>query len=263
MEAEGYILCRAGPLSYLQLRELLDPRLLHAFSTRRGGVSGGGYASLNLHPLAGDEREAVAENRRRFCRALAISPGRLVGMRQVHGDRIRVLEQAPSRLPLADALITRRPGLVLAVSSADCLPVLIADLSQGIVAAVHAGWRGTMANILGKTLRCMARLGADPAQCLIGIGPCIGPCCYRVDERVIRVLRERLPDWGRFARSLGKGGWVLDLAAVNRRQAEKEGVSPANIHQVGLCTACEEELFFSYRRDGETGRMMSVIGLRE
>jgi len=248
-------------VAYLTLDLLNQAGLIHAFSTRRGGVSQGCYQSLNLNPAVGDEAEAVKENRRLFCQALGFPLKNLVTMKQSHSDQVVVLNQAPTAPPVGDALITSQPGLALAVQTADCVPVLAADPVNKVVAAVHAGWRGTLANILGKTLQQMISLGAQPENCLIGIGPCIGPCCYQVDKQVIHHFRATKTPWEQFVRSEGKDRWRLDLAGINRWQAEAVGVPAGNIARFDLCTACKEELFFSYRREGQTGRMMSVISL--
>ncbi len=258
----AYQLVSKKGAAYFTLDLLHKPGLIHAFSTRRGGVSQGCYQSLNLNPAVGDEVTAVEENRRLFCRALGLAPENLVTMKQSHSDQVIVLNQAPPAPPLGDALITSRPGLALAVQTADCVPVLAADPINKIVAAVHAGWRGTLANILGRTLQEMVRLGACLENCLIGIGPCIGPCCYQVDETVIRRFRAAKMPWERFVRPEGNNHWYLDLAGINQWQAEAAGVPASNIAKLDLCTACNGKLFFSYRREGQTGRMMSVIGLR-
>jgi polyphenol oxidase len=204
-----------------------------AFSTRLGGVSGPSFDSLNLGLLTDDSEENVIENRRRFGAALGFEPDQVVFARQVH--RTNLIEH-PSELREGDGHVVREPGLAALVFVADCLPVALAG-PRG-VAMVHAGWRGLAGGILAKGAEAV---GATSAA----IGPGIGPCCYEVGDEVL----------GAFS-ALGEGiasGRMLDLPEVARRQLAEAGVE--RLESAGLCTSCEEELFFSHRRDeGRTGR---------
>ncbi len=262
MSNNTYNLLSKEGLGYLNLELLDKPNIVHAFSTRYGGASRGCYQSLNLNLAVGDNPETVAENRESFCRAVGGSPEKLVTMKQVHSERVVVVDSFPNSVPEGDALITKQPGIALGVQTADCVPVLLADPKNKIIAAVHAGWRGTAGNLLGKTIRRMIGLGADIESCLVGIGPCIGQCCYQVGEKVVQPLRCTELPWEQFVQDAGQGKWRLDLGGVNRWQAQAAGVLFSNIAKLDLCTVCNKKLFYSYRRDGQTGRMMSVISLK-
>jgi YfiH family protein len=253
-------------LNYLYFPQLAATGLLrHAFSTRRGGASAGEYSTLNLGLQVGDDRDCVIENRRRFCRALGTDLDSLVAARQEHTDNVAVVTAAErgcgagdeaTAIPSTDALITAEPGVVLSIYTADCVPVLLLDPRRRAFGLVHAGWRGTVAGIILKTLaRMTAVFGTEPGDCLAGIGPSIGPCCYLVDEPVIRPLRERFSDWAELVRPAGPGQWRLDLWEANRRQLTAAGLLPVNVTVGGLCTACRTDLFFSHRAEkGRTGR---------
>ena len=246
----------------------------HAFSTRRGGVSHGPYDSLNLGLGVGDEPAAVHENRRRFFGTLGIDPGRAVRVRQVHGEGVLVVDRtlaARTGFPRVlldedfeyDALVTDLPGLALTVSTADCLPILIADPRRRAVAAVHAGWRSTVRRIAERAVGALReRYGTEPGDCVAALGPGIRCCCYEVDAPVIEPLARALPSWGACVRAAGDGRWTLDLAAANRHVLAAAGLDPGAIHDAGLCTRCRQDLFYSYRGQGaRTGRMMNTIML--
>ncbi len=215
---------------------------------------------------------------------------RLATLRQFHSDSICVLDAGPDQPLRGDAAITRAPGLLLAVQTADCVPLLLADTRHRAVAAVHAGWRGTLRRIAAKTLgRMRMELGTRPADVLAVLGPAIGVCCYEVGPEVVRAYAAQFAEaaqWfdGPFER-LASGEepnplpWLsmtppghdpppprvrLDLRAANRWQLREGGVPESNIISSELCTACRTDLLFSYRREGaRTGRLMGVIGLRE
>ncbi len=266
-DGDGPGIVRAGALSSL-------PGVGHAFSTRRGGTSCGPYESLNLGLSVGDDPAAVHENRRRFFGTLALDPGRAVRARQVHGDGVLVVDRALAAragFPGAlldeqfeyDALVTALSGLALTVSTADCLPILVADTRRPAVAAIHAGWRGTVWRIAERTVQTLReRYGTDPRDCVAALGPGIRGCCYQVDAPVIEPLSRALPGWHDCVEAQGAGRWLLDLAAANRRLLEAAGLEPAAIHDAGLCTRCRPDLFFSHRGQGPTtGRMMNAIFL--
>jgi len=225
--------------------ELDLPGARVAFTTRGGGVSEGPYRSLNLGILTDDEPPRVTENRLRVAHAAGLEPERVAMGRQVHGttvlDRVEPPNAdtgAPSRaeLPEGDGHTTTARGLGLLVLAADCLPVALA--APGRVAMVHGGWRGLAGGILERALECFE---TPPAA---AIGPGIGPCCYEVGDEVLAA----------FADLDGvASGRMLDLKAVARRRLEAAGVG--EVRDVGLCTSCREDLFFSHRRDhGTTGR---------
>ena len=246
--------------------------ILHAFSTRKGGVSKPPFATLNLGQGVGDNPAAVEENRQRFFGALGIEAGQVVRARQVHGDSVLNVDVTCTRqagFPRSlvderaefDALITRVPGLALVVSTADCVPVLIHDPVQGAIAAIHAGWRGTAKGIAARALTAMREAyGTDPSTCLAAIGPCIHGCCFEVDSVVVEAMATTVPNPEAYTRPSRPDHWLLDLVGANRAALEMAGVRPDRIEDVGLCTSCRNDLFFSHRAEkGRTGRMMSFI----
>lgn len=238
-------------LSLLQAPHLSVP---HAFSTRAGGVSGGAYAGLNLDDRE-DDPQAVAENRARLARALGFAPSAWARLNQVHGTD--VIEVAEAGVWEGDALVTRTPGLLLAIGTADCYPLLLADEEAGVIGAAHAGWKGTLGRIGERTVQAMTRLGARPERIHAAIGPGICAAQYEVGE-----------DTAQQFEAGGLGEWVvrggpkphLDLAGANRQILREAGVQ--DIWVSGRCST--ETDFYSYRRDaGQTGRMWAVIGLKE
>ena len=250
--------------------------VVHAFSTRQGGVSRAPYAKMNLGMSVGDDPQAVEENRRRLFGRVDLKPSQVVRVKQVHGDGVLCVDETLvsrrgfPRLLLDegvgyDALITNLPDLALVVTTADCLPLLIHDPVRGAVAAVHAGWRSTAKRIAAGAIQAMAAAyGTDPGDCRVAIGPGIGGCCYEVDATVTDAMMSALPTWAEHSVPTLPGHFRLDLAGVNRAILEGVGVHPDRIDNVGLCTACRRDLFFSHRAEKpRTGRMMNLILLRE
>ena len=227
------------------------------FSTRRGGVSQPPYDSLNLGRSTADHADAVAENRRRYLRQLGADLSRLVTVGQVHGTGV-ALATAPGFHPERDAIVSRVPGLLLAVSGADCLPILfVAHGALGpAVAAAHAGWRGTAAGIPLATLAAVCEAAdSGPGEVRVHLGPCIRECCYEVGPEVAERFAPQVV-------RLRGGRRYLDVPEAARRQLIGAGVPPEAIEDTGACTACEPHWYFSHRRDrGVTGRQWGVIGL--
>jgi hypothetical protein len=191
---------------------------------------------------------------------------KLITAKQVHSAEVVTIRDGDDRHSpkICDALTTDVPGVLLGVQTADCAPILIADVKRRIVAAVHAGWRGTRARIVEKAIeRMRAEFGTRPEDCLAAVGPAAGVCCYEVGEEVINQFRSEFT----YAESLisnhkPNGKAHLDVLAGNVRQLIEVGIAESNIFVSGLCTLCRNDLFFSYRLEkGKAGRMMSVIGL--
>ncbi|MDI3279996.1 MAG: peptidoglycan editing factor PgeF [Bacillota bacterium] len=244
----------------------------HAFTTRRGGVSQGPFRWLNLGWHVGDDPAAVRENRRRLLQALDLAPEKLITAHQVHGTAVGVAEEgvvgrregpAGENFAGVDALITAQPGLVLAVFVADCLPILLLDPRRKVVAAVHAGWRGTAGRAVVRAVEAMQKhFAVEAGDCLAALGPAIGPCCYQVGDEVAAEFRRTYAGWRDFLRPAQGGGWRLDLWEANRQALQEIGVVDSNLSLSQMCTACHPELFYSHRRDGgRTGRMAALIGL--
>jgi hypothetical protein len=228
-------------------------RWVLAFSTRRGGVSRGPYRSLNLGRSTQDRPEAVEENRRRLLAALGLDPLRLATAGQVHGTAVARVA-GPGLHRESDALMTTVPGIALAVSAADCLPILYA--APGAVAAAHSGWRGTADGAPAAALAALCdATGAASSAVTIHFGPCIRGCCYRVG----RDVATRFPT---AAVRETDAGIHLDLPTAARLSLIAAGTSESSIHDVGACTACRSDWYFSHRRDqGLTGRQWGVIAL--
>ena len=288
-----------APLRAHQLEQL--PWLVHGFSSRVGGFSRAyGKRDLNLGFTKHDSRAAVERNREAFLKKLgAVNRSRkgpslwpLITLRQIHSDIIRHIESAPdstNKEPLAgDGMITATPGLLLAIQTADCLPVIFVDTRQHAVGVFHAGWRGTIKRIVEKGVGEMVRcFGSRPRDLKAAIGPGIQGCCYEVGEEVRTrfesqfsyaaglfrevkesdPVREKYPLLFLTARAPGHSELpkriFLDLVEANRQQLIAVGVPKKNIETSTLCTNCHPELLFSYRAErGTTGRMLGVVGIR-
>lgn len=237
--------------------------LLHGFLGRRGGKSAGAYAGLNLSFRVGDDPEIVKDN---FCdmkKAVGVHNLKIVTMKQVHGDRIvDVHDDRLKEAGEADAMATEGKGVFLGVLTADCVPILFSARGRKLAAVAHAGWRGTLAGIAGKMVRELKdRYKVDPASVEAALGPAIGACCYEIGTDVSEPLIEK---WGRRAqKSLQSrdGKQFLDLRELNRLLLQDAGVPPEQIFEIGPCTRCAAEDFFSYRRDKKkTGRQISFVG---
>ena len=236
--------------------------LRHGFSTRRGGVSEGGFRSLNLGRARGEVPENVAENRRRFFEAADFPAGRLVEVKQVHGCDVLVAEDvSPDEKACGDALVTNVPGLGVAVQTADCIPVLIADARKMVVAAVHGGRKGVAGGVLPGTIeRMREEYGCEPRDMRAALGPAISGARYEVGEECLPPFRERHRNWRDFTTPLGRGKWLLDLPFAAMLQLASAGIPESRIGAPGPCTFSESSRFFSYRRDGPpTGRLLSAI----
>jgi polyphenol oxidase len=269
------------------------PWLVHGFSTRLGGVSRVyGGKSLNLGFTREDSRRAVEKNRDAFLRQLgAVQKGHewpLVTVRQIHSDLIHRISEIPEPGLTGDGLITQTPGLLLAILTADCLPVILVDVKRRAVGVFHAGWRGTVKRIAEKGVGEMHRcFGTRPRDIKAAIGPGVHGCCYTVGPEVRTQfesqfeygselfreveesdpVREKYPLLFLTARAPGHSELpkkiFLDLVEANRRQLMAAGVAQENIGASPLCTPCRSDLLFSYRSEkGKTGRMMAVAGIR-
>jgi purine-nucleoside/S-methyl-5'-thioadenosine phosphorylase / adenosine deaminase len=282
------------PLEILRAQSLAQlPWLVHAFSTRRGGASicyGGN--TLNLGLTQHDTKDNVERNRALFLRAVGAASDdgawSLVPLQQIHSSLVHKVDSA-SRAPLSgDGLITNTPGLALAIRTADCVPVLVADVKHRAVGAFHAGWRGTVARVVEKGIGEMRRhFDSLPRDLRAVIGPSIRRCCYQVgaevraefesqfsyadelfeevfDANAIHVrypllfLNQRAPGHGEIGPEIH-----LDLVEANKRQLQDAGIRTEHISVIEGCTACDTTRFFSHRAEfGQTGRMMAAIGIR-
>ena len=270
------------------------PWLVHGFSTRQGGVSTCyGGKSLNLGLTPHDLQKNVERNRELFEKAVGAidddgTPWSLLQLRQIHSAIVHRMDADSGLAAAGDGIVSNTPGLLLAIKTADCVPVLVADVKRRVVGAFHAGWRGTVARVVEKGVGEMRRqFGSDPRDLRAAIGPCIRKCGYSVgaevraefesqfsyagevfdevfDSNAIHVkypllfLNQRAPGHGDLGPEIH-----LDLVAANKRQLEDAGVGVEHISVVEGCTACDTKRFFSHRAEfGKTGRMMAVIGIR-
>jgi polyphenol oxidase len=257
-----------------------DPLPVEAMvTTRHGGVSAGGYATLNLSFAVGDEAANVRENRRRAAAALGAGPAHFVFAAQVHGDRAEVVSAADQgrgtlaagdAVGPADALVTATPGTVLAILVADCVPIVLYDPAAHVLACVHAGWRGTVARTARAALTAMCSLGARPRDVIAGIGPSVAAGSYRVGEEVAAAARDAFGEEvagtardaaGQQAQALlrpaatgGTGQWLFDLPAANRHVLRTAGVPDGQIHVAATPTGPGAGLFFSHRAERPCGR---------
>ena len=250
--------------------EVIPADFRHGFTTRRGGVSEGVYASLNLGSRWGDAPANLVENRRRFSAAAGSEAIHFAS--QVHGRAIASVsagdDPAVTARSQADAVVTAAADTWVGVYVADCVPMLIADARTGACAAVHGGWRGSVAGVLGATLAHLVQAyGARPGDLRVAIGPSIGPCCFEVGPEVVEAVEALDPG----ARAEGvivsrTPREHVDLWLLNQRQALSFGVPAAGIDVARMCTSCDSARFYSYRRDGKagqkTGQMAAFIAHR-
>lgn len=242
-----------------------------AVTGRAGGVSTGPYESLNLSLSVGDDPANVLENRRRLAAAFAADPGDFVFARQVHRAGVRVVGDADrgsgavsldDAIPDTDALVTTTPGLVLAILTADCVPIVLHDAKAGVLACVHSGWRGTVARVGASAVAVMTTLGARPERIVAGVGPAIDPASYQVGpdvhEAVTGAFGEQAGSFLRPDPSV-QAHWLLDLWAANRHVLRDAGLPAENIHVTGIPTGKD---FFSDRAQRPCGRLALVARLR-
>ncbi len=234
------------------------PNIIAAQSTRNGGVSDEPLNSLNLGYRVGDFEEKVLENRKRFYGSLGVDLGEVAATRQVHGDKILYVIE-PGEYEGFDAMVTDKRDVFLSVSVADCTPVLIFDAVNQIVAAVHAGWRGTVEGIAFKTLEVMEmHFGTEAENCYAFIGTCIDQLSYEVDADVADYFPDEFKSFDK-----AKNKYFVDLKGGNKDQLLEFGIPESQIEVSPFSTVLHNENFFSHRAEqGKTGRMMAVIGMR-
>ncbi|MGP9819112.1 peptidoglycan editing factor PgeF [Salinarimonas sp. NSM] len=239
----------------------------HAFFTRDGGVSQGLYTSLNGGLGSADAREAVLANRARMAERLGVAPHALVSVHQVHSPDVVVVEEpiAPDARPKADAMVTDRPGLALAILTADCGPILFADAEAGVIGAAHAGWRGALAGVAEATVDRMERLGARRGRIVAVLGPTIGQEAYEVGAELRdAALAEDAGAQRFFAPGKREGKFQFDLPGYILARLTRAEVGAA--HDLARCTYSNADLFYSYRRathrgEPDYGRLVSAIAL--
>ena len=250
--------------------------ITHSVSTRLGGVGKPPFDSLNLALHVGDDAAAVLANRKKFVQSLGFKLADIVTPNQVHGDKIFRADENyrgcgcanyADSIPETDALITNTPALPLMLCFADCVPIFFVDVENRAVGLAHGGWKGTLKKIAAKTLlRMQDEFGTRPQDCLIGIAPSIGSCCYEVGGNVIDKCNEAFPNHAELL--IKRDGKIyLDLWRANVVQLMEVGVPEENIDVAGKCTCCESQWYFSYRAAQKnnfdrTGRIAALIALK-
>ena len=286
--AAPWSLRRVGGVEVLELAPYKKLSwLVHGFSTRHGGASvlDSGERVLNLGFTEWDSHENVSHNQKRFQSAAGASELTFVPLKQFHSSVVRFVPGSTAASYKADASFTNLPRLLLGVQTADCVPMLLVDPKRRAVAAIHAGWRGTLAGIVQKTIGEMRKkLDSNPADILAALGPAIGGCCYEVGTELVTEFTSQFADAAEYFDELRTGEepnplqWLnmmppghqpspknvrLDLRKANGSQLLAAGLRNTNIFITDLCTACHTDLFFSYRKEqSNSGRLLSVIGLR-
>jgi YfiH family protein len=243
----------------------------HFVSTRTGGFSNSPYNSLNLALHVGDDPDKVLKNRKRLAQAIGIPLDQFTIAKQIHSGTVTVISEAmkgrgstnqEDAVEATDAMVTDVPGICLIILVADCVPMLFFDPARNVIAAAHAGWRGTLQFIALHTARAMEKdFGCSPHDILVGMGPSIGPCCYEVGPEVIAQAKAVLSSRQEYIRHESKDGkGYLDLQEANRDQLVEAGIRRENIETANQCTSHNAHIFFSYRhQQGETGRFGAGI----
>jgi hypothetical protein len=238
----------------------------HAFFTRQGGVSTGIYASLNGGVGSSDDKAAIVENRARMAGHLKVAPDHLVSLYQVHSADVEVVTGPwPGDRPKADAMVTTAHGVALAVSSADCGPILFADAEAGVIGAAHSGWKGAFGGVVAATVTAMEKLGARRERILAVLGPTISAAAYEVGPEFVERFKAENRTYARFFTPSERAAHAMfDLPAFIGLRAQEAGIG--RFVDLALCTYGDEECFFSYRRtthrsEPDYGRLISAIAL--
>lgn len=265
----NFVFRECGSGKILVCEPLARAGFTNAFSTRLGGVSSLPSASLSLGNFRQDSRENVLENRRRFQTALNAADWSLVTANQIHSADVRLIrdsKDANSEPTACDALTANLPKILLAVQTADCMPILLIDNRTRAFAAIHAGWRGTLGRIVARTLeRMQLSFDTRSEDILAAFGPAIGPCCFEIGPEVIEQFEQEFRDASPAIGNRQPNGKAhLNLSFLNRQVLLESGVKSESIFDCEMCTFCHTELFFSYRREHGAerpiGRLMGVVG---
>ena len=275
IESAGFYWRERDGVQALICASLEQDGFINAFSTRGGGVSPMPQQALNLAGFNEDTAENIYENRRRFLKLFA-GDWSLTGCWQTHSADVRVVRSQEEAQPkpdvlgddeYCDALVSNTPRILLAVKTADCVPILLGDPKSGAFAAVHAGWRGTSASVVKRAIEQLQKeFAVSTANLRAAIGPAANVCCYEVGQEVIDRFKERFSQSDSLLVPTREGHARIDLQRANRDQLMTAGLAAERIHVAPLCTMDRTDLFFSYRREkaihGRVGRLMSIIGRR-
>ncbi len=264
-------LVNKGDISYYIIDSFEETGLVrHCFTTRRGGVSSGPYASLNLRFHCDDTKENVIENHRIICDAIGIDYRRLVCSKQVHEDKIHIAGEDDcgngimfeNRFESVDGLMTNKPNIPLLTVYADCVPLFLLDTRKRVIASVHSGWRGTVARIGYKAVEMMkAKFGSCPDDILAAIGPSIGKCHFEVSDEIAALF---IREFGEETAERYGEKYHVDLQTACMGQFLKAGIPEKNITVAGICTYCNSDLLFSHRKtNGIRGNLGAIIELKD
>lgn len=262
-----------GNLKYITFPKLSSTGIIkHTFSTRLGGVSTGFYSSMNLSFNRGDDRENVLKNYEILCSAVSIDTDNLVLSHQTHTNNVIIVDKKDCGVGITkpsfcdvDGLITNTPEVALVTQYADCTPLLFCDPVKKVIATSHAGWRGTVKLIGQVTIEKMVKeFDCSPEDIIVGIGPCIGSCCYEVDYPVYNEFK-KIPfiNLNEILRPKSEGKWMLDLVEANRQILINSGIKPENIDFSDICTCCNSDELHSHRATGgNRGNLAAIIQLK-
>ena len=254
----------SGIVFYQFVSLACHPQVSHGIFTRGGGTSVPPFRSLNVGGRVGDDPAAVRANHDLIFKTLSISPEQVVTAQQVHGAHVAVVgpSQRGTAVPAVDSLVSKTPGIALMLAFADCLPLLLYDPQRHVIALVHAGWRGTIAQVAANTVAVLRQsFGCDPADIWACLGPAIGPCCYQIGPDLAQEIRDVFGPRSGLLALQSDGTLHFDLPAAVRWQLELAGVQ--HVENSELCTSCHTDEFFSHRAEsGRTGRFAVVLALR-
>ncbi len=248
--------------------------IVHFITSRKGGNSTGTFKGLNIGFNSGDDNQKVLSNRHVLSNAVNIPPDNFTFANQTHSSNIAVIDNNARGLGFTDnknsindkdSLITATANICITIQVADCVPVFLYDSKKHVIAAVHAGWKGTVKQITGKTVNILIDLyGSKPGNIFAGIGPSIGPCCYETGENVYNeYINSDIPEKDSIKPSAKTGKYYFDLWEANRSQLISSGIKPGHIETASICTKCNNELFYSFRAaGGSTGRFAAGIMLK-
>ncbi|SHI62712.1 conserved hypothetical protein [Lutispora thermophila DSM 19022] len=263
---------KSGNLIYLTIPEFSNTGIVrHCFTTKQGGVSKGIYASLNTSPFKDEPIEVTNKNLDLVCSAIGIDYKKLIMSKQVHGDNVLIVDEnflkkkSSHDQPIQgyDALVTNLPNVPLMTFYADCVPIYLLDPVNKAIGLVHSGWRSTVLHIVKKTIEKMKMIyNTKPEDLLAAIGPSIEKDCFEVDEDAAEMFRRNFSNHSDIVFDKSSGKYLIDLWAANRKLLLESGVRQYNINESRMCTKCNDDLFFSYRRNkGRNGSMSAIMGL--
>ncbi|WP_202906878.1 peptidoglycan editing factor PgeF [Abyssisolibacter fermentans] len=269
MNHNNFILREKNGLKYYTIESFDKYNIKHMFTTRVGGCSKGAYSSLNMGIGIAEDINAVIKNNDRVLEIFNTDKNNLYISKQVHGDNIIAVDNLNNddytilREKGVDGLVTDAKNKLLCCYFADCVPLFFLDPSKMVVGVAHAGWRGTVNGIAGKMIDVMKeKYNSNASDILVGIGPSIGPCCFEVKEDVFDVFAKKIQNISEISKQITSDKWLIDLWKVNKILLKEKGVLDRNITISSICTFCNEDLLYSYRRDkGKTGRMAALIRL--